>query len=89
VTNAAGHISYAQFDYYLGRPVNGEDPNGIVASGSYNDSLDRPTQIKRAVGSGAENQTTFEYDDTNRIVTTKSDLNTNNDQALISKVVYD
>ncbi len=89
VTNAAGHISYAQFDYDLGRVVNAQDPNGIVASGAYNDSLDRPTLIKRAIGLGAENQTTFEYDDTNRIVTTKSDRDTNGDNGLIEKVVYD
>ena len=89
LTNAAGHISYAQFDYYLGRPVNAEDPNGIVASGSYADSLDRPTQIKRARGTGAENQTTFEYEDTNRVVRTKSDRENNNDNGLIGEVVYD
>jgi hypothetical protein len=59
VTNAIGHTSYAQFDYYLGKPVNGEDANGIVASGTFNDSLDRPTQIRRAIGTGAENQTTL------------------------------
>lgn len=89
VTNAAGHISYAQFDYYLGKPVNGEDPNGIVASGSYNDSLDRPTQIKRAAGTGAENQTTFAYDDVARIVTITSDLTSNNDNLLVSQTIYD
>ena len=89
VTNAAGHISFAQFDYYVGKPVNGEDPNGIVASGAYNDSLERPTQIRRARGTGAENQTTFEYDDTGRVVRTKSDRDNNNDNGLISEVVYD
>jgi RHS repeat-associated protein len=89
VTNAAGHISYAQFDYYLGRPVNGEDANGIVASGSYNDSLDRPKQIKRAIGTGAENQTSFDYDDTNRIVATTSDRDSNTDSGLVSKTVFD
>jgi RHS repeat-associated protein len=89
VTNAAGHSSYAQFDYYLGSSVNEEDPNGMVSSGSFNDSLNRPTQIKRAIGTGAENQTTFVYDDMLRIVTTKSDLNTVNDNAVVSKVVYD
>jgi len=89
ITNAANHIAYAQFDYYLGRPVNGEDANGIVASGSYNDSLDRPTQVKRAIGTGAENQTSFAYDDTNRIITTTSDRDTNTDGGLVSKVVYD
>jgi RHS repeat-associated protein len=89
VTNAAGHISYAQFDYYLGKPVNGQDANGIVASGSYIDSLDRPTQIKRAIGTGAENQTSISYDDVARIVTITSDLTSNNDNLLVSKVVYD
>ena len=89
VTNAAGHISYAQFDYYLGRPVNAEDTNGIVASGSYNDSLDRPKQIKRAIGTGAENQTSFDYDDPNRTVTTTSDRDSNTDGGLVSKAVYD
>lgn len=39
VTNALGQSSYAQFDYYLGKPVDGEDANGVVASGYYNDSL--------------------------------------------------
>ena len=89
LTNAAGHISYAQFDYYLGRPVNAEDPNGIVASGSYDNNLDRPTQIKRARGTGAENQTTFEYEDTDRVVRTKSDRDNNNDSGLIGEMVYD
>lgn len=89
VTNAVGHISYTQFDYYLGRPVNAEDTNGIVASGSYNDSLDRPKQIKRAIGTSAENQTSFDYDDLNRTVTTTSDRDSNTDNGLVSKVVYD
>src|SRR6185369_5733377 len=64
VTNTLGHTTYAQFDYYLGKPVNGEDANGVVASGAFNDSLDRPTQIRRAIGTTDENQTTFSYDDT-------------------------
>jgi RHS repeat-associated protein len=89
VTNALGHIAYAQFDYYLGRPVDGEDANGIVASGFYDDSLDRPTKIQRAVGTSLQNQTTFTYDDTNRKITTTSDRDTNTDGVLVSKIVYD
>ncbi len=89
VINALGHISFAQFDYYLGRPVNGEDFNGIVAQGSYNDSLDRPTQIIRAIGTGAENQTAFAYDDPGRTVTTTSDRDNKADGGLVSKVLYD
>ena len=84
-----GHIAYSQFDYYLGRPVNAQDANGIVASGSYNDALDRPKQVKRAIGTAVENQTTFAYDDTNRMCTTTSDRNSNNDNGLVGKLVYD
>jgi RHS repeat-associated protein len=89
VINALGQTAYAQFDYYLGKPVNGEDANGCIASGSYSDSLDRPTQIKRGIGTSAENQTTFAYDDTNRTITTSSDQNANGDNVLVSKVLYD
>lgn len=89
VTNALSQTSYGQFDYYLGKPVDGEDVNGVVASGYYSDSLDRPSQVKRAVGTTAASHSVFGYDDTNRIVTVTTDLNTNNDSALISKVVYD
>jgi YD repeat-containing protein len=81
--------SFVQFDYYLGRPVDAEDVNGIVASGYYDDVLDRPTQVKRAVGTSAANHSTFAYDDTNRIITTTADINTNNDGGLVTKLLYD
>jgi YD repeat-containing protein len=90
VTNALNQSAYVQFDYYLGKPVDAEDANGIVASGYYNDVLDRPTQVKRAVGvSGVENQTTFAYDDTGHTVTTTSDLSSNGDNTLKSVGIYD
>jgi RHS repeat-associated protein len=90
VTNPLGHITYTQFDFYTGKPVDGEDANGIVSSGySVNDFLDRPTTIIRAVNTSARNQTVFAYDDTGRTITTSSDLDTNGDGALVSKVLYD
>jgi RHS repeat-associated protein len=89
VINALGHTTYAQFDYYLGQPVNGEDANGIVTAGYFNDLLDRPKQIRRGMGTGAENQTTFAYDDANRIITTSSDRDANTDNLIVSKVLYD
>jgi RHS repeat-associated protein len=89
VNNALGHTSYAKFDYYLGQPVNGEDANSVIASGAFNDALDRPTQIKRGIGSSVENQTTFAYDDTNRIITTSSDRDAANDNLLVGKVLHD
>jgi RHS repeat-associated protein len=88
VTNAKNQVVWMQFDYYLGKPVNAEDANGIVASGYYDDVLDRPTQVKRAVGvSGVENQTTFAYDDANRTVTTTSDQDSTHLRT--SKALYD
>src|SRR5215216_1176527 len=89
VINALGHTSYAQFDYYLGKPVNGEDANGVVASGYFNDALDRPTQIRRAPGTSDESQTTFAYDDVNREITTSSDRDAKDDNILVSKILYD
>lgn len=89
VTNALNQPAYAQFDYYLGQPVDGEDLDGIVASGYYEDSLDRPTQVKRAGNTSAASHSTFAYDDANRVITTTSDLNTNNDGALVAKLLYD
>jgi hypothetical protein len=90
-TNALGHTAYTQFDYYLGRPVDGEDMNGIVSSGYYNDVLDRPTQIIRASNqsSPVKSQTSFSYDDANRIITTTSDFAAYNDNQLKSVVLYD
>jgi RHS repeat-associated protein len=89
VTNALGHISYAQFDYYLGKAVNGEDTNGVVAAGYFSDFLDRPTQVRRAIGTGAANQTSFGYDDANRLITTSSDKDAYGDNLLVSKILYD
>jgi RHS repeat-associated protein len=90
VTNAANQIVYAQFDYYLGRSVNGEDINGVVSSGYYEDLLDRPTKVIRDYNNlAAKNQTLFSYDDANRSVTTTSDLTSITDGLLVSKGLYD
>jgi len=95
VTNAFGQTAYTQYDYYLGKPVNTEDINGVVGSVAYNDALDRPTQGVQAryvVGVGIpamRRQTTFVYDDANRVITVTGDLNTFNDNALTSKSYND
>ena len=89
VKNALNQWAYAQFDYYLGKPVDAKDPNGVLASGYYDDVFDRPTQVKRAVGTAAESHSVFSYDDANRTITTTTDLNTNNDGLLVSKLLYD
>jgi RHS repeat-associated protein len=89
VTKPLSLITFSQFDYYMGLPVDSEDENGTVTSGFYSDTLERPTRIRRAAGSALTNQTSFSYDDANHVVTTTSDLNANNDNILTSKLFYD
>ena len=92
VTNALGQTSYLQFDYHVGRPVDAEDANGVVSSGySDNEALDRPTKVIRAANQGVpiQSQTTFTYDDLNRVITTTSDRTTYNDNLLKSQTLYD
>ena len=89
-TNHLGHTAFTQFDYYLGRPVEVQDANGIISSGYFNDVLDRPTQVIAAVNNASVKiQSTFSYDDVNRIVTSTSDLSTYNDNLLKMQSLYD
>jgi RHS repeat-associated protein len=91
VTNALGQTTYVQLDYYLGRTVDGQDANGIVSSAYFNDDLDRPKLMIRAVNGGVDvkSQTTINYDDLNHLVTTTSDQSNYGDNLLKSEMVYD
>jgi RHS repeat-associated protein len=91
VTNALGHIAYTQFDYFLGKPIDSEDPNGVKSSLYYNDALDRPTQSRSHVTGSSTyySQKTISYDDANRVITTSSDKDTANDNVLTGKAYYD
>jgi RHS repeat-associated protein len=96
VTNALGHIIYAQFDYNTGQTVNTEDVNGVVSSvnncsGIDNcDQLDRPRLMIRDVGNLAgKSSTVIDYDDANHVITSRSDLNNYDDGLLKSQSVYD
>lgn len=89
VLSPLGHEEYEQFDYYIGQPVNTEDANGIISSLSYNDSLDRLKEIRRAVGTGVASQTTIAYNDDDRMVTTTSDLTSYGDNKLKTETLHD
>jgi RHS repeat-associated protein len=91
VTNPLGHTAHAQFDYYLGRPVNSDDANGIVAKGRYDDLLDRPTGLDVGIFSGSQLQrhTSFVYSDSSHLITTQSDQTTLNDGVLTGTILYD
>ena len=91
VTNALTQNAYTQYDYYLGKPVNSEDANGIVAKGRYDDLLDRATGVDTGIftGSQLQHHTSFVYNDTSHLITTQSDQTTLNDGVLTSTIVYD
>ncbi len=89
-TNAMNWIvGYAQFDYFTGQSVNVEDLNGVISKTIYNDALDRPTQAVTAVGTAFERQSNIIYDDANKRIETKSDLNALNDNLLKAESFYD
>lgn len=90
-TNALGWITgYTQVDYFTGKPVDVEDLKGVISSTFYNDYLDRPTQTVTANNlQNFKRQTNIIYDDANRRVETKADLNSFNDNLLKSESFYD
>ncbi|HKR60080.1 MAG TPA: RHS repeat-associated core domain-containing protein [Pyrinomonadaceae bacterium] len=91
ITNCLAHAAYKQLDYYTLLSVDEEDANGIV-SGIYSaDTLERPTKIIRAAngGTSAKSQTTFNYDDIGRKITTTTDQASYNDNVLKTEKIYD
>jgi len=90
VTNHMNQSAFAQYDYYLGHAVDGEDMNGVVSSGYFDDALDRPTKVIRDYNNlAATSKIEFSYDDTNHIVTTKGDFATYDDKLLRKDSLYD
>jgi RHS repeat-associated protein len=86
----SAHTTSAVYDFTTGRVIETTDPNSVRTTFAYGGSGNRLSQTIRGYStSGVENQTTVGYDDTNRTVTTTSDLNSNNDNLLVSKVLYD
>lgn len=98
-TNAAGHTSFVQYNYNLGVPVDSEDPNGTITIFEYGrggvgatnvDPLDRLSKVISAFNSTSDKiQTSYSYDDLERIITTKSDLNEYGDNRLKKELLYD
>jgi YD repeat-containing protein len=77
------------YDFWTGQVTSFTDANNQKTEAHYNDQLDRPTQVIRAVGTLVVNQSTFSYDDVAGIVTTTADLNSYGDNILKSQTLYD
>jgi RHS repeat-associated protein len=55
------HTARSQYDFSTGLPTGFKDRNGIITQSIYNDTFDRLTQIKAALGTPAENHTAMYY----------------------------
>jgi hypothetical protein len=77
------------FDLSTGLLTSTSDANAVPATLEYNDDLVRPTRAVRAAGSGAQSQSPINYDDSNHLVTARSDLNAFNDNGLKTESLYD
>jgi RHS repeat-associated protein len=82
-------VTGSAFDINTGLLISSTDANGFTTTFNYADPLNRLKTTVRASGTSVQNQTTVTYDDTNRIITTTSDLNTYGDNLLKAQVVYD
>jgi len=72
-----------EYDFSIGTVSQSTDANLLKTTFSYNDPLDRIKQVVRAAGDlSLQNQTSYNYDDNAMAVTTTSDLNTYNDNAI-------
>lgn len=99
VTNALNQVAYSQFDYHLGKPVNGEDANGVVnsgryggyADGTYTEALDRGTEVVVDANNlgGLQRRTRYRYDDGLKKVSTAADQVSFGDGLLKSESYYD
>lgn len=88
-TNTLGWLSgYSQRDYFIGVVVNSEDINGVISKVIY-DSVDRPIQTISAIGTIYESQSNTLYDEANRRIEVKNDLNVLNDNSIKVESFYD
>jgi RHS repeat-associated protein len=88
--SSTSFVSTSVYDFNTGLVTSTTDPNNVTTTFEYSDSLNRLSRTVRASGTALQNQTTVNYDDINRIITTTSDLNAYNDpNPLKSQTLYD
>jgi len=81
--NETAHTARSQYDFSTGLLTGFKDRNGQITQSFYNDPFDRPTQIRAALATGAENHTAMYYAPQTTpygIVLTNNDVLTAKDQ---------
>jgi YD repeat-containing protein len=89
-TNALGQRTSIGYDYSIGKPVVVVDSNGVSTAFSYNDPLDRVTQVRRAAGAGnsIESQTNYSYPSPNQVTIAQDQTNTG-DGLIVTSQIFD
>jgi RHS repeat-associated protein len=86
----SAHSTSTQYDLATGLVTATIDANSQKTTFAYNDPLNRLKQVIRAEADAlAQNKTTYEYDDTARTITVKSDLHAFEDQVLKTVSMFD
>jgi RHS repeat-associated protein len=78
-----------EYDFYTGAITRAIDVDNNVSTATTYDALGRPTLVKAAEGTAIETRTATEYNDAQRYVVVRSDLNTTGDGKHVSIQNYD
>ena len=81
--------STTQYDFYTGLVTTATDVDNNVSTATYYDELGRPEKVAAAVGTSSEIWTQTVYDDENRMVIVKSDVETKGDAKKVAVQHYD
>ncbi|MEP7147804.1 MAG: RHS repeat-associated core domain-containing protein [Acidobacteriota bacterium] len=86
---SVARTSSASYDFYTGAVTTATDVDNNVSIVTEYDPLGRPTKVKSAAGTALESWTRTEYDDINRRVIVRSDLETVGDGRKVATQFYD
>lgn len=86
---SVARTSTAAYDFYTGLATSITDVDNNLTSGTEYDALGRPTKVKSAVGTSLEVWTQTVYDDLNRTVIVKADVETKGDAKKVATQFYD
>jgi RHS repeat-associated protein len=82
-------IARMEYDFYTGLVTRATDVDNNVSLSTVYDALGRPTLVKAAEGTAIETRTATEYNDAQRYVVVRADLNTTGDGKRVSIQNYD
>lgn len=86
---SVARTSAAQYDFYTGLVTTATDVDNNVSTVTEYDALGRPTKVRNAANTALESWTRTEYDDVNRRVVVRSDIDAIGDGRKVATQFYD